>query len=266
MREEFGTYRGKSIEDNEWVYGYFFNNANQSLIFPKSNLPVEYLDTVPVYPETVGRRLAWNDDKGNPLYQGDIVSVNDRYIAIVVNDYSLVLNGKLRQEPYTDRWIVYKGNVFDNPEFLSDLDLTAFVCGCSCDNTEPQKRIDTLVEKYKDKDICILGCYAYDFEQNFYGNYFCHNMKKSKCKHLAECMDLYRKENPEMIKNDTEIVLDIEELDRVYSSLEAVYPKIAAYESRSALFRKGVKDGYISQAVCDYAEKFYGRLWNYVGD
>lgn len=265
MREEFGTYRGKSREDNEWVYGYFFNNDNQSLIFPKSNLPVEYLDTVPVYPETVGRRLAWNDDKGNPLYQGDIVSVNDRYIAIVVNNYSLVLNGKLRQVPYTDWWMVYKGNVFDNPEFLSDFDLTAFICGCSCDNTDPQKRIDTLVEKYKDKDICILGCYAYDFEQNFYGNYFCHNMKKCKCKHLAECMDLYRKENPEMIKNDTEIVLDIEELDRVYSSLEAVYPKIAAYESRSTLFRKGVEDGYISQAVCDYAEKFYGRRWNYVG-
>lgn len=266
MREEFGTYRGKSREDNEWVYGYFFNNANQSLIFPKSNLPVEYLDTVSVYPETVGRRLAWNDDKGNPLYQGDIVSVNDRYIVVVVNDYSLVLNGKLRQVPYTDWWMVYKGNVFDNPEYLPDFDLTGFICGCSCDNTEPQKRIDTLVEKYKDKDICILGCYAYDFEQNFYGNYFCHNMKKCKCKHLAECMDLYRKEKPAMIKNDTEIVLDIEELDRVYSSLEAVYPKIAAYESRSALFRKGVEDGYISQAVCDYAEKFYGRLWNYVGD
>lgn len=123
MREEFGTYRGKSREDNAWVYGYFFNNANQSLIFPKSNLPVEYLDTVPVYLETVGRRLAWNDDKGNPLYQGDIVSVNDRYIAIVVNDYSLVLNGKLRQAPYTDWWMVYKGNVFDNPEYLPDFDL-----------------------------------------------------------------------------------------------------------------------------------------------
>lgn len=77
--------------------------------------------------------------------------------------------------------------------------------------------------------------------------------------------DLYRKENPE-IKNDTEIVLDIEELDRVYSALEEVYPQIAAYESRSALFRKGVEDGYISQAVCDYAKLFCGRLWNYFGD
>lgn len=60
--------------------------------------------------------------------------------------------------------------------------------------------------------------------------------------------------------------LSNEELDRVYSSLEEVYPNIAAYESRSALFRKGVEDGYISQAVCDHAKKLYGRLWNYVGD
>lgn len=43
-------------------------------------------------------------------------------------------------------------------------------------------------------------------------------------------------------------------LDRVYSALEEVYPQISAYESRSALFRKGVEDGYISQAVCDYAK------------
>lgn len=69
-----------------------------------------------------------------------------------------------------------------------------------------------------------------------------------------------------MIKNDTEVALDVEELDRIYSALEEVYPKIAAHEGGFALFRKGVEDGYISQAVCDYAEKNYGRLWNYVGD
>ena len=266
MRGEFGTYRGKSKETNEWVYGYFFNNANQSLIFPKSDLPVQYLAAVEVYEETVGRRLAWNDDKGNPLYQGDIVSANGRYTAIVIDYYSLVLNGKLRQVPYSEWWIEHKGNVFDNPEYVPDFELTAVICGSSCGNTEPQKRIDTLVEKYKDKDECILGCYAFDFEQNFYGNYFCHNMKIRKCKHLAECMDLYRKEKAEMIKSDTEAALSNEELDRVYSALEEIYPKIAAYESRSALFRKGVEDGYISQAVCDFAKLFYGSLWNYVGD
>ncbi len=266
MLGEFGIYRGKSKYDNEWVYGYYVNNAHRSLIIPKSNLPIEYLDTVEVYEETVGRRLEWNDDKGNPLYQGDIVSVNGGRIGIVINNYTLVLNGKLRQVPVYDRWIEHTGNVYDNPEYLPDFDLTGFIGAFSCDNTEPQERIDTLVKKYTDKDGCVLGCYAFDFEQNFYGNYFCHNMKIGKCKHLAECMDIYRKENAEMIKSNTDPAMDNEELDRVYSALEEVYPKIAAYESRSALFRKGVEDGYISQAVCDRAEQLYGRLWNYVGD
>lgn len=55
------------------------------------------------------------------------------------------------------------------------------------------------------------------------------------------------------------------EINQLYSKLEAKYPD-GGYVSRASIFIEALRDGTISKEVVKEAKKYYGNLWNYVGD
>lgn len=69
------VFRGKRKSDGAWVQGYFTWARNED------NFYCPYIADIPdwheVYPETVGEYV-FNDVKGNPVFEGDIVLFKDQ--------------------------------------------------------------------------------------------------------------------------------------------------------------------------------------------
>jgi hypothetical protein len=72
-----------------------------------------------------------------------------------------------------------------------------------------------------------------------------------------------------MIRKEKALKMDIKKeleiRERTYS-LEEFYPIEAAYNSRCTLYQRALDDGRITKEEFVEAAKYYGRLWNYVGD
>ena len=65
-------FRGKSEDNNEWIYGYFvdLNDGKEPNIFGDHN------DFYPVIPETVGQYTGLKDRNGKEIYEGDIIRLD----------------------------------------------------------------------------------------------------------------------------------------------------------------------------------------------
>jgi len=48
--------------------------------------------------------------------------------------------------------------------------------------------------------------------------------------------------------------------------LGVIHPIEAMYGSRSSLWNCALDDGSVSQELYDEAKKYYGKMWDYVGD
>lgn len=90
-------FRGKSVDDNEWVYGSLCIDAVEQLhgVDAGANAFIRFYDTetkkmkmVEVQRETVGQYTELNDNNKAKIFEGDIVrcyyrSLDDKYIAVV---------------------------------------------------------------------------------------------------------------------------------------------------------------------------------------
>ena len=65
-------YRGKRVDNGEWVYGYYIKYKRKSYILIP-NAKSFLSGFIQVIPETVGQSIGQNDESGKKIYQGDKV-------------------------------------------------------------------------------------------------------------------------------------------------------------------------------------------------
>lgn len=130
-------FRGKRIDNGEWVYGCLLNNiygASKPVIISDSSYTddnrIANDDWEFVIPETVGQYTGLTDKNDKKIFEGDIVKVLDEFDHKVIylidyKDASFCANQKgvnfsiYLSEFNTGRYsIEIMGNIYDNPELL----------------------------------------------------------------------------------------------------------------------------------------------------
>lgn len=125
-------FRGKRIDNGEWVYGYYCPVVRGK--FPATPCIVpdcdEMWEGIPIIPETVGQYTGLKDKNGNKIFEGDIIKSTDKYNHSVMYIVEF-LNGafclrqlevdyKITFWDVPDKYFINEvvGNIHDNPELL----------------------------------------------------------------------------------------------------------------------------------------------------
>jgi len=135
MNRDSLIFRGKSINDNEWVYGgIYINEVDQYYIIPTISVLVEeethshelYPKFIEVKKETVGQCIGMAETKTwDLIYEGDIwMDSAGRMLCVVWHNYSWcvksvksnVIRGNIAEWIDEDTEII--GNVNENPELM----------------------------------------------------------------------------------------------------------------------------------------------------
>ena len=119
-------FRGKRLDNGEWVYGYLIgNDVIVGDIVESSN---EYFNTefwYKVDPKTVGQFTGIKDENGTGIYEGDILRDEfDRVFRVywVDGEARFTIRQKKRKTEYfmviSHIHPVVIGNIYENPELL----------------------------------------------------------------------------------------------------------------------------------------------------
>ncbi len=113
-------FRGKRVDNGEWVYGFPFAIH--------AGLVVEGIETWDgdrprIDPETVGQYTGLTDKNGKRIFEGDVVAYPEYgNLAVVWDDglFQLAKNETFyeRLDHYSSAAAIIIGNIHDNPELL----------------------------------------------------------------------------------------------------------------------------------------------------
>ncbi len=126
-------FRGKSINDNEWVFGDLIRNLiwdgrekemRIGDIYFEHNGDIHGTAVYKVIPETVGQFTGLTDRNGKKIFEGDIMQLCSAcYPCLVYWDgksWAWKQNGKRREIDLTREKMDIIGNIFDNPELFGE--------------------------------------------------------------------------------------------------------------------------------------------------
>lgn len=112
-------FRGKRIDNGEWVYGDIHKNIDFSIahIHPTG----ERVRSFNVIPETIGQYTGLKDGNGRKIFEGDIVIYVDDFCEIVYREDDAMFYAKFDNvlESFgniSGAWLDVIGTIHDEPE------------------------------------------------------------------------------------------------------------------------------------------------------
>ena len=120
-------FRGKRMENGEWVEGAFLNDRDGAFYICPAVSDISYGDGgnrrrigcwYKVDPSTVGQYTGLKDKNGNRIFEGDILSIwNESHDVVVFEDGAFDLENTSIPIRFANKFEVI-GNITDNPELL----------------------------------------------------------------------------------------------------------------------------------------------------
>ena len=116
-------FRGKRLDNNEWVYGFYSNAKGENGRFHYIQDEISF---VRVDPSTVGQYTGITDKNDKKIFEGDIIDLGNKVPSVVVFDEdaaSFYLKPRgLFSQAFNDLYNVI-GNIYDNKELIPQEDV-----------------------------------------------------------------------------------------------------------------------------------------------
>ncbi|MBY6842685.1 YopX family protein [Clostridium botulinum] len=118
-------FRGKRIDNGEWVYGYYFyDKFDDKHYILQAQEDEEEAFMYEVIPKTVGEYTGLKDDNNKEIYEDDIIDTWNKNYRVIYNGYMWALKDfyisclDIPYDAFSEFSAKKVGNIHDNPKLL----------------------------------------------------------------------------------------------------------------------------------------------------